>query len=164
MSRSRSLNKLFAEASGDKLAEIIAKTARLKSVEQLILSHLPQPLSASIEIADVNQQTLTLICANSVVASRLRFMETKLLETINSDERLPSIGKIRAIVRQQWQREKAVTAASDGKPEHSISTAAAQLIEQTSETISNPHLADALKRLARHGDQTDHQSDDQAAE
>jgi hypothetical protein len=164
MSRSRSLNKLFTDATGGRLAEIIAKTARLKSVEQLITGHLPLPLGINIEVAGVNQQTLTLICASSVVASRVRFLETELLKTLNEDERLPSVTKIRAVVRQQWHADNAARKTIEHKPEPAISRATAQLIEQTSETISNPHLASALKRLARHGHREDDAADSQAAE
>lgn len=164
MSRVRSLNKLFTEATGDRLAEIIAKTARLKSVEQLMTSHLPHPLSTNIEVAGVRQQTLTLICASSVIASRVRFLETELLKTLNGDERLPSVIKIKAVVRQQYQPDTATNNTSDQTSEPAISLAAAQLIEQTSETISDPHLASALKRLARHGHRKDDSADSQAAE
>jgi len=164
MSRVRSLNKLFTDATGDRLAEIVAKTARLKSVDQLITSLLPSPLHTNIEIAGVRQQTLTLLCASSVIASRVRFLETELLEALNGDERLPSVIKIRAVVRQQWQPDTPTKNTSDQTSEPAISRAAAQLIEQTSEAISNPHLASALKRLARHGHRKDDSADSQAAE
>ncbi|MDF1818890.1 MAG: DciA family protein [Immundisolibacteraceae bacterium] len=155
MSRSRSLNKLFTDATGDRLAEIIARTARLKSVEQLITGHLPRHLSANIEVAGVRQQTLTLICASSVIASRVRYLETELLKTLNSDERLPSVIKIRAVVHQYGQPDTTTTNIPDKTSKRAISREAAQLIEQTSGTISNPHLASALKRLARHGRRED---------
>ena len=158
MGRSRSLNKLFADAHGSPLAEIIAKTAKLKSLEQQILDHLPSALRPQIELAEADAATLTLICTSSVVANRLRFMETELLKKFNSDDQLPGFQKLRAIVSKDWQP---VTRTDQiRETEKRISDTSAQLIEQTSNVVNNPRLAQALKRLARSGSH----DNDQAAE
>jgi len=153
MGRSLSLNKLFAEASGNELAEVIAKTAQLKSVEYFVFSNLPQELRAQIELAAVRDQTLTLICTSSLIANRLRFMETELLTKLNREEQLPTFLRIRAIVRRDWIQDQHSRSTSKTGKGQTISAESTLLIEQTSTIVNNPRLASALKRLAHHANQ-----------
>ena len=149
MGRSRSLNKLFAETDGSPLAEVIAKTARLKSIREQILDYIPASLRPLIDLAEDNHGTLTLVCQSGTVANRLRFMETQLLTQINSNQRLPQLQGIKTVVRSNklpaghYRPTKGA-----GKYCPTMSDATAALIEQTSSAVSNPELAKALKKLA----------------
>lgn len=161
MGRSRSLNKLFAETDGSPLAEVIASAARLKSIKKQILDYIPVSLRPHIELAESNRGTLTLVCETGAVANRLRFMETQLLDRINSNPNLPPRQRIKTIVRSnKLPAAKPAGANSVRKARPAISATTAALIEQTSSVISNPELAEALKNLASRG----RQQGDQAAE
>lgn len=152
MGRSRSLNKLFAELSGDKLAEIIAKTARLKSTEQQILDQLPQEICPQVELGEIRDQTLTLICTSSAVATRLRFLETELLAKLSNNSDLPQLRQLRTLVRSRDHRQDPLSRGSAPAARgQQISAASALLLEQTGAIVKNPRLATALKQLARHG-------------
>ncbi|RLA12700.1 MAG: hypothetical protein DRQ60_08400 [Gammaproteobacteria bacterium] len=155
MERSRSLKKLFADASDHQLAEIIAKAAQLNSLEQRIFDNLPQTLRSELELATIEEQTLTLICSSSLIASRLRFMETELLAKLNRDTRISTLLQIRVIVRRDWSQDQPLRSQEKRGTGRTISTASALLIKQTSTIVNNPRLAEALKKLARHTDLPD---------
>ncbi|MEL0083683.1 MAG: hypothetical protein VW985_11695, partial [Gammaproteobacteria bacterium] len=89
------------------------------------------------------------------------FMETQLLDRINSNPNLPPRQRIKTIVRSnKLPAAKPAGANSVRKARPAISATTAALIEQTSSVISNPELAKALKNLASRG----RQRGDQAAE
>ncbi len=148
MGRSRPLNKLFAEADDTRLAQVIATATQLITTQQLIVGLLPAELRSQVGLAELDTESLTLICASSAVSSRLRFLETDLLGRLGHLADLPTPNRLKIIVRQGWSKDHLAGSADNKDLERKISAESANLLRQASAAIRNPRLQQALQRLA----------------
>ena len=155
MSRSRSLNKLFNDAEGV-LATVIARSAALSTIETQVNKAIPTLLKQQVWLADIRDHTLTLICSSNVIANRLRFMEYQLLNKLSGQHGLGEINQLQVKVNRDWRAANGHERLSSSRANHphglnktqGISASSAELIEQTSRSVRNPKLAEALKSLA----------------
>ena len=154
MGRSRSLNKLFNEAEGG-LAKVIAKTEALASIADKVTAAIPTLLQGQVWLGDIRDHTLTVICSSNVIANRLRFMEYQLLNELSGQHGLGEINQLRVKVNRDWRADTAVALpgaknnlSDPFQQTQRLSDSSAELIEQTSNCVRNPKLAEALKSLA----------------
>lgn len=147
MKSSRSLDKLFEQASDD-LAILITRTRQLKRLTNLFRSHLEQDLASHCYLSNVKEAELTVYVDSAAWATRLRFQVPQLLPILRRTN--PIFSKLQAVrvkILTPDNLESNNSVKSTG-PTMSIDNSNA--INSLSETIEDPELQIALQRLARH--------------
>lgn len=123
---------------------------KLKKVEQLnatVSKYLDKNLRAYCKATGFSQGKLTLIAANSSIASQLHMQSAELLRQLKQEEMLRSIQTIHCKV--QVQAIRISRAAVKNKTINPLSAKSARLISDIADTISDIKLREAMKRLAK---------------
>lgn len=141
-------HKSFASllAGTPELRNFTAKLDHLNQMNQVISSKLEPSLASHCHVANLRDGTLILATTSPAWNHKLRFSALDLLSTLRADPRWSGLKSIEIRVDYLPNTETAST-MKRSKP-ITLSAASAQLIKQAADNISNPSLAEAMRRLA----------------
>ena len=130
----------------DPLSEIINQIARLQHLSQTLRGALPAPLEQHCQVANVRGQSLLLHADTAAWATRLRYMAPTLVTALQN-QGYPGIQHITVKVRPRYNApEPAVTPRK-----RNMSQSSARILRDTADSLSDPAIKRALKRLASRG-------------
>jgi hypothetical protein len=140
--RPRPVTELLSSSSNLRL--LLAQSQEQRSLLKQIHALLPPPLDRHCRAVLAKQQRLILYTDSPAWASRLRFFSRNLLDQLSKT----GLGYKRVVVRVTLPREP-----THRKPRRSqrLSPGNAELLAQVAETIDDPLLGAALRRLGQHG-------------
>ncbi len=98
---SKKINQLLNVKHGD-LGYILQKVNQLNEINRKIADHLDPNLKKHCQVANLNNGQLTIIAANSAVATQLHYMTPDLLRRFRTDPALQSIHTIQCKVRTKY--------------------------------------------------------------
>ncbi len=134
----------YLDSSDRDLQYIFKKAAHLKELNARITPLLPANIRPYCQIANINQDTLILLCANASVATQLRFSSPELIKQFNQLSTLSMIKKIEYLVRP-------VTTPPDMTPQENmdlLSKETAQTIQEIADALSDPDLKAVMEKIA----------------
>jgi hypothetical protein len=123
---------------------------KLKKMEQLnalVNKHLDKNLKQYCKATSYTSGKLTLIAANSSIASQLHIQSAELLKKLKQEPELQSIQTIHCKVQVHTARTQRT--ATKSKPIKALSAKSASIITNIADNIDDPKLSAALKRLAK---------------
>lgn len=147
------MNKNFSKTAMEQLscsttplhAALLQKARYLQAVESKIHPLIPSPLNQHCRVANVRDGILILQTDSAVWATKARFATAELLPKILSLDL--GIEQIRIGTRPSESVMQTATRRA------SLSSTTAELVNDLADSITNPPLAAALRRLARHAKQ-----------
>ncbi len=142
MTRPRSLQQLLGLGES---ARLIERIQYLKSLNGQLHICLDPETSSHTQVADLNAERLLVHVDSSAWATRLRYQLPQLLRCLNQH---PSLAQLRRIDIRVAPLAQPVP--SPPQPA-TLSDANAAIIDSTADSLSDPSLRTALKRLARRG-------------
>lgn len=142
MTRPRSLQHLLGH--GDS-ARLIERVRYLRSVNGHLRACLDTETSNHVQVADVNSERMLVHIDSTAWATRLRYQSPQLLRCLH---RHPSLAQLRRIEIRVTPLAQPVS--SSPQPA-TLSAVNAAIIDSTADSLSDPNLRTALKRLARRG-------------
>lgn len=142
MAKPRPVRQLLATGTAP---ELIAHARQLQSLSSALRRCLPADAAAHVQVVRWGDGQLTVQVDSTAWATRLRYLSPQLLRQL---QQLPEFTAAHRITLNIAPR--AVPAAAIAQPCH-LSPASARIIDANAETIVDPQLRAALKRLARHG-------------
>ncbi|WP_375740071.1 DUF721 domain-containing protein [Pseudomonas boanensis] len=127
------------------LRALFTEAQRIDHLQQLVASQLQPAAREHCHVASWREGRLLLIVTDGHWATRLRYQQARLLRQLKAFEDFAGLSKIIFKVQP--------TTGGSAKPaaESRLSPTAAESLQATAETVSDPRLRAALERLARHG-------------
>lgn len=123
---------------------------KLKKVEQLhtlVSKHLDKSLQSYCKVTSFVSGKLTIVAANSSIASQLHFQRAELMRKLKQEPALGSLQTIHCKVQVHNKRTfRAPTKARIVKP---LSKETAKVISDIADGISDTKLREAMKKLAK---------------
>ena len=119
--------------------EVSIQTKRTQIIESL----LPSELKNQVATGDLNSGLLTLYVAQAGLATRLRFEERSLIDTLRSDPLFRGIRRIQCRVRPRHHEQKTVVTKTI-QP----NTKAGSSIQEFAETLADEELKRHFQQLA----------------
>lgn len=136
------------KASGP-LTELLHRVSEHQASLQLVHSILPEEYHAHCLHVDLRQNELLLLVDSPVWANRTHYVSATLLEKLNALH--PNTIK-RVRIQIAPQQNPKPTATQNRKA--TLSLRSAETLRSAANSITDPALATALQRLARHGTDT----------
>ncbi len=135
--------KFFIGKKGE-VAALVTKSKQLERLTRILRTCLDPAVSAAIHVASVQGSKLVITSDSPALATRLRLQAPELVHTIaNQLEEFQAIKtlEVKIIPRTRPPKRKK-------PPARALSENAAQRLRETAESIDNPALQKALRRLA----------------
>lgn len=123
-------------------ADLMHRTAALAALTESMRSGLPPLLAPYTWVAGHDGSTLFVLVESGARATELRYLQREILKRINSDH---GLGLKKAVIRAVPQKTPPIQRHTPPPP---LSTAAAESLESAASGVSDPRLANALRRLA----------------
>jgi len=121
------------------------KLKRVEQLNQVVNKYLDKHLQPYCKATSFVGGKLTLVAANSSIASQLHFQSAELLRLLKQEELLRGINTVNCKVQTSRVRPARVR-TNTLKP---ISKNSAKIIMDIAESIEDPKLREAMKKLAR---------------
>ncbi|MGQ7815480.1 DUF721 domain-containing protein [Metapseudomonas furukawaii] len=131
------------------LRALFTEAQRIDQLQQLLASQLQPAAREHCHVAAWRDGRLLLIVTDGHWATRLRYQQTRLLRQLKAFEAF--FGLERIVFKVQPTTGTAKAPVTEGR----LSSTAAESLQATAETVSDPRLRAALERLARHGQPKD---------
>ena len=141
MTKVRGLKHLLSDTTSTALVQY---ARQLQALTRLLNQCLSGELADHVLVANLHNETLVLQADSAAWATKLRYLAPQLLRCLQQHEPLASVQRLEFRVAPQSQ--PATPAASPAQ----LSSAGADTILASAQTVSDPNLRAALKRLARH--------------
>lgn len=126
------------------------KLKKMEALHVLVSKYIDKNLLPYCKATSFANGKLTLVAANSSIASQLHIQSAELLRQLKQEELLRSIQTIHCKVQVQTTRtQRTPTKAKPIKP---LSIKSARLINEIADTITDAKLREAMKRLAKNTD------------
>ena len=142
MTKVRSLKQLL---DNDTVAALVAHVQRLQAINVLLPTCLPGELAAHVRTAGWREDRLVLQADSAAWVTRLRFLAPQLLRCLQQHPPLATVQHLE--LRVAPQKKTALPPPQYAR----LSATSAHIIDAGADTISDPALRAALKRLARRG-------------
>lgn len=126
------------------LGRLLDRAKTLQRVEQWLKRHLEGPLASHCRVANINGSVLVLQVDSPAWAGRLRYQAPKLMAQLPDWSELRQVERIAVTVRPPELRTPTPV-----RPVAPLSPKSAAEIEAAAETVTDPQLSAALRRLAR---------------
>jgi hypothetical protein len=139
--------------SSAEMQNFLGKVDALAQLNTLIASKLEPSLASNCRVANLRDGILILATTSPAWNHKLRFYSVDLLSELRSDPRWSGLKSIE--IRVDYLPNTESASAPGSKRGISISKENAELLSQLAETIANPKLAQALKRVSSKGNQQD---------
>ncbi len=142
MTKARSLKQLLANGT---VTALIEQAHRLQAIDILLPACIPGELVAHVRTANWRNDRLVLQTDSAAWATRLRYLLPQLQRCLQQHPQLAELQQIDLRVAPQERP------ANPAPQPACLSTSSAHIIDTGAETIADPALRAALKRLARRG-------------
>ncbi len=142
MAKPRPIKQLLATGT---VPDLIAHARQLQSLSTALRRCLPADAASHVQVVHWSDGQLTVQVDSTAWATRLRYLSPQLLRQL---QQLPEFTAAHRIALNI--APAATPAVTIAQPFH-LSPAGARIIDANAETIADPQLRAALKRLARHG-------------
>jgi len=129
------------------LSELKNKYLKNAKIVKLVCDILPDEFSLHISQCVFNQNTLTIVISNQLIASKLRYSLPQLKKQLQTFDTFRLLRKIRLQINTAISPDKGET-KNISKPVYSDKSA--ELLFSLSDTIDNPELQQSLKKLSQH--------------
>lgn len=139
INKPKSLGKILN--NNNHLRSLISQAKQNTDLLLLVQTALPDVVRSHCHAAHISEQQLVLFTDSPAWVMRLRFCTTQLLDCLHKSH--PNVRGVR--VRVQLP-ERAVTKT---KRKRTLSEDTRHHLEEMADSLDNPALADALKRLSR---------------
>lgn len=143
------MKKLSKQAFKDKrvLSEIQRNCTKNKNIQTVVVECLPEEVKTFVSQSLLSHNTLVIIVANQVLASKIRFH----LPMLKSRLKLHTDFSLLRKIKLQISANTSSTAGKKYDLEKPVySTNSSQLLADLSKTIDNPELQQSLNKLASH--------------
>ncbi|MFC4864379.1 DUF721 domain-containing protein [Pseudomonas sp. MAHUQ-62] len=127
------------------LRALFNEAQRIEQLQQLLASQLQPAARDHCHVAAWREGRLLLIVTDGHWATRLRYQQTRLLRQLKGFEAFAGLERI--VFKVQPSFAPSSTPVTEGR----LSSTAAESLQATAETVTDPRLREALERLARHG-------------
>lgn len=128
-----------------KLSDIVAKSNFLCSLQLLLTPYLEKSVAQHCQVANYEENTLTLIANSASWATKIRFQTPELIKKLKSEKPFSELKKIRSIIRLNIESKQ--LKRTPRKP-MSLSARNINIIKNTAMTIQDEKLRKALEKLA----------------
>jgi hypothetical protein len=133
------------EANPPELAPVLTHLANVQRIARQVHQCLPPPWSERCRVANYKEGVLTIHVESATWASRLRYLLPEI------KEKLSKIHGVRDVLEIQVRTHPSIRADNPTPRRAHLSKEAAGLLTSLADSISNPGLASALRRLAQNG-------------
>lgn len=130
----------------DHLASLETKTRSLARLNFILENYLERELRSLCKVGALEGNTLTLITPSSTAATRLRYLSRLYLQQLRQHEEMRHLERIRVKVIAGDE-----TNCPPQRPVRQLSQAGVTALSEAAESLNDPELSPALRRLARHG-------------
>lgn len=145
MNRPRLLDK-FLNSSDSELEALVTHAQQLRRLQGLFRQAVSEKLAKNCQVANYQNQQLTLSCQSAAWATRVNMEAPQLIAQLRQTEPFQQLVKVRVITRPQSQPiEK-----KENFEDIPMSDASAAVISDMADSMNDPALSAALRRLARH--------------
>ena len=145
MKRPKTLDK-FLNSSNPELEVLVTHALRLRRLQGQYQQVVGEDLARNCQVANFRGELLTLSCRSAAWATRAKMEKRQLLATLRTTEGFSQLQEIEFITRP-------ISQPIDNKEtifKIPMSVESANSLSQMAESISDPALRAALRRLARH--------------
>ncbi len=97
------INDLLRQSS---FASIVQKAQRLHKIDQILPALLPGGFAPHCHVMNLREETLVIKVDNSAIATRLRYLESKIIDQMQPFPELQSVSRIQLHVRPTISLEK----------------------------------------------------------
>ncbi|MGI6407395.1 MAG: DUF721 domain-containing protein [Thiopseudomonas sp.] len=127
-----------------RLQRLLRQAESLSKLQALLYQHLAPAQREQLQLGGYDEGVLTLILADAAWATRLRYQQGRLLQQLRQHDEFSGLQHIRLKIRP-------ASAAPPARHEERrfLSDTASQNIRRSAESIEDPELREALKRLAQ---------------
>ena len=136
------LSHLFQ--ASDELKALSARTRRMRELQALYLRSAPRELAQASRIKNFQKGTLVIGADNGAIATKLRQMAPRLLETLRKTD--AEIAGLKVEVQVRGAARERVTPSR----KVALTRDAVERFETLSKEVADADLKSALARLARH--------------
>ena len=137
----------YLDNTGGTVNALWHKLKRMEQLSALVNQHLDKNLREYCKATSLIGGKLTLVAANSSIASQLHFQSAELLRKLKQEPGLQGVNTIHCKVQVQTKRLRAAPVKERAvKP---LSAQAAKVISEIADGIEDEKLRAAMKRLAR---------------
>ncbi len=144
MSKPRAITELLADHFSGPLEQAILRGKKLQQLSRLIQNLLEPELAGHCHLLNLRQGSLIMACDSTVWATRLRYQTPPLLQAMQQHAGLNDLGDIQIRVKPAVQAPPL-----QAKRRVTLSTEAANCVQQCAQSVNDPALSRALERLAR---------------
>lgn len=130
--------------ASDELKALAARTRRMRQLQTLYVGSAPRALAQASRIKNFQRGTLVVAADNAAIATKLRQMAPRLLETIRKTESEITAIKIEVHVSGAARERVALSRKT------ALTRDAVEKFEALAKQVGNADLKTALARLARH--------------
>ncbi|SFR73467.1 Protein of unknown function [Marinobacter daqiaonensis] len=129
---------------GQRLRDLMARTALHRSTEKLVLEALPENLAGNVRFVSYREGELVLQVDNATQASQLRFRQQEVMATLRRNETFQFVWKFRIRVQPARYRIE-----RKSKP-MTLSKENARLLKEEAGHTKDKALREVLEKLASH--------------
>lgn len=130
------------------LKQVLGKASLLNELSAKFAAHLEPTIAPYCQVANLRDNKLIVLVANASIALQLRFQATSLLQHLKKDSRLSMLQDILPIVRPRADTQRLKSTPS--RKMSFLSTASAQVILESAETLQDPALKKVMHKIAKH--------------
>ncbi len=145
--RMRKVASLNEVLHSKKLATVQESTQQLAQLEGIFALYLDERLKSVCRIAAFQQGVLTLVTTQPAAASQIRYLSRIYIQQLCQHREFSGLKRLSVLTRTPHQAPQRPT-----KPALSLSPATIHLLKETAASLDEPEISEALRRLARHGD------------
>jgi hypothetical protein len=128
------------------LGLILAKVKELDELSKRVNQYLDDHIKYSCQVANRQQNKLIMLTTSSSVATQIHLRTGDLLKKFQQDPILKSITQIQCKVRPQLSKKRGETGQK--RTAQPPSQEAAAIMQTIADSLEDPKLRDALKRIA----------------
>lgn len=137
----------FLEGNNPSMQTILFKVQLLKKLNAQFVKYIDPAIVDYCQVANRVGSKLIIVAANGSIATQLRFESIELLRKFRLDPVLNNITQIETKVRPSTVTTTPKKKAPGVAP---LSKETAQLIDDIAESIQDPRLKEAMKRIANY--------------
>jgi len=138
----------YLSSSHKELGVLFAKVKVLNEMNEAFLPLVDAGLRPYCQVANLQGDKLVIITANGSVATQIRFQSMDLLRKFKPYPVLEKIRSIHCKVHPGFARQSASHAEKAGQTPELLSDETAEMIRKIADSIDDPGLRDAMKRIA----------------
>lgn len=146
MSNYKPLSSLFA-TRGSNLESLLERAQYLQNLTGILRENIDPVFSSHISVANLRGDTVIITAASPAWLSKIRYLAPVILQMLKQEPGLQGLSNIQFKVQPADEPQP-----QDQTTRHiRLSTSSSEILESAAAGISDPELANALKRLSQKG-------------